>query len=82
MKFYAFVRNSYYSKYCKQRENLGEEYDREVFMKEFLETIGTPAIITNLQDYHKEYDMYWCYVEIKEGLAVKLVNSDKYGETL
>lgn len=80
MKYYAYVRNMFYAKYCIEREKSGELYNKDIFLKDFLQLIGTPAIVTALQSYHKDFDMCWCYVEIKEGWCVKLVNSDNYGD--
>lgn len=81
MKFYSYVRNSLYTIYCKKREKTGETYDRDIFMKGFLETVGTPALLTNLQSY-QDFDMFWHYVELKEGYTVKLVLPEKYGDML
>jgi len=73
MKFYAYIKNMTYAKYCINREDYGEEYDMEIFTEDFLRTVGTTKIVTELQEQHTTYDMFWCYVEIKEGWCVKLI---------
>lgn len=71
MKYYAYVRNMEYATFCKEREG---PYDRDECMKEFLRTVGTSAVCTDLQPYYKESDMFWCFVEIKNGWTVRLVS--------
>ena len=75
MKYYAYIRNSLYANYCKEREETTKEtYDRDEFMKGFLTTVGTTGFCTELQPYCKESDMFWCFVEIKNGWSIRLIN--------
>jgi len=76
MKFYAYIRNMLYAQYCIDRENTGEEYDEDIFTRDYLKTIGTTCIVTDLQEQYNNYDVYYSYVEIKEGWCVKLLSSN------
>ena len=51
-----------------------DDDDIDKYMEGFLRDVGTYEIITELQPYHKYYDMFWCYVEIKEKWSVKLLS--------
>jgi hypothetical protein len=74
MKYYAYVRNLTYAQYCLNREKDNEIDDGSMFLKDYLQTVGTSSIVTELQETHLVYDMFWCYVEIKEGWSVKLLS--------
>lgn len=75
MKYYAYIRNMTFAKYSLEHESYNDEDDdTDKYMQSFLQDIGTTEIITELQPYHKQYDMFWCYVEIKEGWSVKLLS--------
>ena len=74
MKFYAYVRNMIFAQYCIYRENTGEEYNEDIFIRDYLKTIGTTSIVTDLQEQYNNYDLYYSYLEIKEGWCVKLLS--------
>jgi hypothetical protein len=62
-----------YSQFCQKKETDADApSEKDLFMKEFLRTVGTTSITTELQPYYKESDMFWCHVEIKDGWMVRL----------
>ena len=63
-----------FAKYALEHAQNTNDDDDDEYVKDFLRDIGTTEIITELQPYHKHYDMFWCYVEIKEGWSVKLLS--------
>jgi len=74
MKFYAYIRNMLYAQYCIDRENNGDSYNDEIFIKDYLQDIGTTCIVSELQEQYYNYDVYYSYVEIKEGWCIKLLS--------
>ena len=76
MKFYAYIRNMLYAQYCINRENNGDNYNDEIFITDYLKDVGTTCIVSELQEHHYNYDVYYSYVEIKEGWCVKLLSSN------
>jgi len=74
MKLYAYVRNMLYAQYCIYREKSGEEYDEDIFTRDYLKSVGTTSIITDLQEQYNSYNIYYSYIKIKEGWCVKLIS--------
>ena len=36
MRFYAYIRNMLYAQYCIDRENNGDSYNDDIFIKDYL----------------------------------------------
>lgn len=79
MQYFAYVRTSFWAKYCDAMEKSGQLYDRDAFMQSFLRDVGSPGLVTQLQT-QLDPDMFECLVAVKPGWSVRLVNNDDYGK--
>jgi hypothetical protein len=77
---YAYVNPHLHLLWTISEERKGHVYDYDIFMNRFLQTIGTPLLLTSLT--HLDIDTQHLYIPLKSGWSVKYVfDKKKYDAT-